>query len=446
MKKSIAIITAILVMATGNLFASEYKTDQIIVKFRPSSAMNAAFVEDMDKSLVVAVDDADQAIAEMNGRADVAYVEPDYKVEADEVPSDWAYDTNTQWEDVDLPQAWNLTGAGQEVVVAVIDSGCDLDHPELSDALVAGYDFANDDNTPEDDAGHGTRVSGIIAARGNDGGMAGVAWDINIKIMPLKFMKSEGGKTTGYISDAIDAIYYAVDHNADIINASWGFSSYSAALEDAIRYARNNGVLFVSSAGNSGDDNDTTPHYPSNYTLDNMIAVAAMSRYDDLASFSNYGHYSVDVVAPGEGLKTTDNDGGYAPWVSGTSYAAPFVSAIAALVISENPSIGYQDLRDRIVRTSELSGSYSDRMIEAGGCVNAYNALKNLNVHEIPSKEDWTAPAAQSADAGSMAMAGGGGGGGGGCFIETAQGNAWIMILALILFPMFRMSAPRRQE
>src|SRR5208337_4025299 len=144
--------------------------------------------------------------------------------------------------------------------------------------LISGYDFANNDGTPEDDSGHGTKVCGILGAVGNNGiGIAGVDWDINIAIMPVKFMKlNDNGQTTGNLSDAVNAIYYAVDHGAQIINASWGFYESSSSLDDAIAYAKSKGVLFVASAGNNGQDNDTSVHYPSNCPYDNVIAVAAM--------------------------------------------------------------------------------------------------------------------------------------------------------------------------
>ncbi len=447
--KKLSIIASIVfsLVVSGNLFAAEYVEGEVIVKFRAGSAMSAVYTENEDESVMVAVDNTEQAVNNLKNRADVEYVEPNYIVYAEEVPTDWAYNENTEWEDVELPKAWNLTEPAAEVVVAVIDSGVDLDHPELVDALVPGKSFVAGFATPTDDAGHGTRVAGIIAAKGNNGanGMAGVAWDINVKIMPLKFMYQNGTSTTGKISDAVAAIRYAVDNGAHVINASWGFSSYSSSLRDAINYARANGVLFICSAGNSGADNDVESHYPSNYNkdLDNVIAVAAMNRNGDLASFSNYGYYSVDVAAPGEGLKTTDNDGGYKTWASGTSYAAPFVSAIAAMVISEHPTVGYQDLRDRLVKTTKLEDSYSKDLAEAGGCINAYNAIMNINIHDVVAKDGWSAPEAQNADASALVSSGDDSDSGYGCFIGSVENN---LLMAGWMLISFALAIPRKRK
>ena len=424
------------------LMAAEYKPGELIVKFRSQSLVSARVIgETEQRAAVIAVDDTRQALADLQQRPDVEYAEPNYLVEAESVPGDWGY-TATQWTDVGLPQAWDFIedrGPGSEVVVAVIDSGVDLDHPELEDILLDGYDFANSDNNPDDDYGHGTRVAGIIGAKANNAFCyAGVAWNVNVRIMPLKFLQRDG---RGYISDAISAIYYAVDQGADIINASWGFDSYSSALEDAIDYARANGVLFICSAGNSGENNDEVAHYPSNYTTENVIAVAAMNQYGDLASWSNYGYYSVDLAAPGQGLKTTDNDGGPYSYASGTSYAAPFVSAIAAMVIAQFPELGYQEVRERLVMTSVMDEGYTEVLLESGGCVNASNALANESLHSIPDKREWNAPSSQNADANTLAAASGGGSDGGTCYIDTAStpsatGVLFLIGLMVALFPM----------
>jgi len=421
------------------VYAADYKPGEVIVKFKAGSAIAGSVglssIGESDQGLTrIAVDNVQDAISSLSERDDVEYVEPNYKVEAEVVPDDWPYYEN-EWEDIDLKESWDIInekGPGHKVIIAVVDSGVALDHPDLENVLVSGYDFANNDGIPEDNAGHGTKVCGIIGAIGNNGeGVAGVIWNINYEIMPLKFMEEDGGKCTGYISDAIDAIYYAVNHGADVINASWGFSSFSYALEDAIKHARDNGVLFVSSAGNSGQDNDTNPHYPSNYTLDNVIAVAAMSRYDCLASFSNYGYYSVDIAAPGVGLSTTTKDGGYTSWVSGTSFATPFVTGIAALVISQFPELGYLEVSDRLLKTSVMDEDYPEELIASGGCVNALNALMGSPLHDIPSVGEWIPPQANNTDSGAPVASEGGGGGG--CVIEAASQEGSIPALIFLM-------------
>lgn len=431
-------------------FAAEYKPGEIIIKFKPNAAAQALEGFSDSRPYTVAVDDTDQALSELSNRSDVEYAEPNYTIQAEDVPNDWPYG-ETEWADTGMEAAFDFLAAspvGATVRIAVVDSGVDADHPELVDVLIPGYDFANRDSDPEDDAGHGTKVCGVIGAKGaNATGSAGVAWSTPIEIMPLKFMKNNDGSTTGYTSDAVDAIYYAVDHGARIINASWGFKSYSNALKEAIQYANAHGVLFVASAGNDGQDNDTVGHYPSNYQVANVIAVAAMNRYDELASFSNYGQYSVHVAAPGSGLKTTDLDGGTSSWVSGTSFAAPWVVGVAAMVASQNPSLSMTELRARILKASIMDASYSETLLLSGGCVNAYNALAGIVVHELEDSGAWRAPQAQTADDGD-AQGEGGGGGGGGCFIHTAHsGSSGLLALAcLTLLALFRARPQTHRE
>ncbi|HVN71019.1 MAG TPA: S8 family serine peptidase, partial [Desulfomonilia bacterium] len=218
---SIGLLVFILVSMVLN--AAEYRKDEVIVKFKtknPQGLSSEAFLE--ERPVAVSVDDADKAINELKSSEEIEYVEPNYIIEAEEVPGDWPY--KGQWSQLGLESAWDLIaqqGAGQQVVIAVVDSGVDATHPDLQGRLVSGYDFANHDASAEDDSGHGTKVCGILGALGNNGsGIAGVAWDVDIAIMPVKFMKVNDGKTTGNLSDAIDAIYYAVDQGAQIINAS----------------------------------------------------------------------------------------------------------------------------------------------------------------------------------------------------------------------------------
>ncbi len=434
-------LAATLVALIGNpVFSADYKQGEVIVKFKSASPFMSA-EEVTPAAYAVAVDDTQKAIEELNARDDVEYAEPNYIIKADATPSDWPY-SSSEWRDVDLQDAWTYASThstNAKVRIAVVDSGVDLDHTELVDVLIPGYDFANDDSEPEDDAGHGTRVTGIIGAKANNSIKAcGVAWNNNIEIMPLKFMRQDGSGTTGYTSDAIEAINYAVNNGAKIINASWGFDSYSRSLEDAINYARSRGVLFVCSAGNNSTNNDEVAHYPSNYKIDNVIAVAAMNRYGELASFSNYGYYSVHVAAPGSSLTTTDLNNAITSYASGTSFASPFVAGIAAMVFSENPSIGYSEVKSRIIQGSIIDESYSEELNMSGGCVNAYNALMDIKNHDMVDSSSWSAPAAPSVDDEEAS----GEGGGKGCFIETttcsnASGLLMMAILMMVLFPVF---------
>jgi subtilisin family serine protease len=254
--------------------------------------------------------------------------------------------SETEDADIDAPEAWDITTGNSHVVIAVIDSGVDYNHPDLSDNLwvnageipdngiddddngyiddVRGWDFAEQDNNPIDAQGHGTHVTGIIAAKGNNiDGITGVCWAA--QIMPLRVSNALGFIN---IADEISAIDYAIRNGAKVINASLGGYTYSRAEKVAIAKAGNAGILFVTPAGNRGTDNDSSPHYPSNYNLDNIIVVASTGPKDNLSSFSNYGHASVDVGAPGEKIYSTRqarqiiwqddfDDGDMSDWTTG---------------------------------------------------------------------------------------------------------------------------------
>ncbi len=436
----------VLVLISFPAFSAEYKSDEVIVKFKADHSMSSSMVTgDDNRAMTIAVDDAGEALQELSDNEEIEYVEPNYVIEAEDLPNDWPY-LESEWDDTDIIEAWEaieVSGPGTQVVIAVVDSGVDLDHPELAGRLIAGYDFANNDTVPEDDTGHGTKVCGILGAIGNNNvGIAGVAWNIDIAIMPLKFMKNNDGKTTGTLSDAIDAIYYAVNNGADIINASWGFYSYSASLGEAVQYARDHGVLFVASAGNKSQDNDLNDHYPSNYPYDNVIAVAAMNRYGDLASFSNYGEETVDIAAPGDGLSTTI-PGGYSSWVSGTSFATPFVTGVVAMVISQSPDLDYISVRNALLDTTIMDGSYTQDLLLSGGCVNAYNALQAEESFDASSKATTSPSTTQSS-----APSGESGGGGGGCMIQSTKNanSALTIVLLTSLIVLFQVSRARHQE
>ncbi|MBN8459852.1 MAG: S8 family serine peptidase [Verrucomicrobia bacterium] len=338
----------------------------------------AASVADLPKSL---------AALRETGSFDKA--EPDYLVFHQQVvPNDprfdelWAHRNMGQSggkSDADIKStlAWSHTTGSEQVVVAVIDTGVDYEHPDLAGCIFEntndpvdgidgdqngylddthGWNFYATNRDPMDDHFHGTHVAGTIGARGDNAvGVAGVTW--RTRILPLKFLSFAG---SGVTSDAIAAIRYAADSGARVLNNSWGGGAYSNLLEDAIRYAGQKGCLFVAAAGNDGADSDTAPLYPAAYDLDNILSVAATSDRDELAGFSNFGGISVDLAAPGVGILSTSPrlptaamtaeglPANYAT-LSGTSMAAPHVSGAAALLLSLEPTLPAVDVKSRIL-------------------------------------------------------------------------------------------------
>jgi subtilisin family serine protease len=298
--------------------------------------------------------------------------------------------------DIGAVKAWAKTKGSKKVVVAVLDTGVDYLHLDLvtnmwirpdsvpqyrDDELgvfndLHGFNATENLADPMDDNGHGTHCAGVIGAEGdNEQGIAGINWQV--EIMPLKFLGRGGMGTT---KDAIEAINYAIDRkqkgvNVRVISASWGSTAYSKALEDAIRAAGEQGILFVAAAGNDGGDNDKRPHYPSNYNLPNVISVAALDRNDNLASFSNYGVKTVHIAAPGKDILSTWLKDGFRE-ASGTSMATPQVSGVAALILASEPNLPVEKLRERILKSVDKIDSLNGK-VENGGRLNAAKALGN---------------------------------------------------------------------
>lgn len=297
--------------------------------------------------------------------------------------------------DIDAPEAWGLMPeSAEEVVVAVIDTGVDISHPDLQGSIwmneaevnglknfdddgngytddFNGWNFFHRDNDVFTNAkadGHGTHVSGTIAAQTNNGiGVAGVAQ--NVKIMVLKFIGINGGST----ADAILAVKYAKDNGADIANNSWGGGGYDQALKDAIE---DFGKPFIAAAGNESLDNDLKAHYPSSYDCSNIISVASVDNTGLMSDFSNYGITSVDVAAPGGYIASTYPGSSYA-WMSGTSMAAPHVSGIVALMLGAKIGLSASQVKEIILKsaTANRLPSLSGKIL-TGGMANAEEAIK----------------------------------------------------------------------
>lgn len=295
---------------------------------------------------------------------------------------------------LDALKAWLKNTGSEDIVVAVLDTGVDYTHQDLinniwlrPENVPAYYDdelgtindkngFNSDANSgdPMDQNGHGTHCAGVIGAEGNNKlGIAGINW--NVQIMPLKFLGRGGFGST---KNAIEAINYAIDRkkagvNVRVINASWGSTQYSKALEDAIRAAGEQGILFIAAAGNASTDNDKRPHYPSNYKLPNVISVAALDRNDAMASFSNYGAKTVHIAAPGKDIVSSWLNDGFRE-ASGTSMATPQVAGVAALIVANNPKIKVEALRKKLLNSVDNLDSLKGK-VENGGRINAAKAL-----------------------------------------------------------------------
>lgn len=240
-----------------------------------------------------------------------------------------------------FPTDSNSPGMGE--IVAVVDSGVDLEHPALQGHLIAGANMINPLAPPEDlpdglvnDAvGHGTMVAGIIAE-----------FAPGAQIMPVRVLNGDG---TGTVMTVVKGIEYAIHHGAKVINLSLGTDAYSDALEDAIEDAHNAGVVVVAAAGNA---NTQAPHYPA--SLPTVISVASLDQNNVKATWSNFGD-SICVCAPGVGIRSTYWNGGYANW-SGTSFSSPFVAAEAADILSNASDMSASDVTSRICNTANGVG------------------------------------------------------------------------------------------
>ena len=255
------------------------------------------------------------------------------------------------------PEVWRqsegFAGAtGQGVVVAVIDTGVDLDHREFAGRIVQGYDFVDNDIFADDGNGHGTHVAGTIAGAYDDFGVTGVAF--NSQIMPVRVLGSDG---SGYTSDVISGIRFAADNNADVINLSLGGGGYSQSMADAIEYATNRGSVVVMAAGNSGA---ISPEYPAAHAINYGLAVGAVDQYENLASFSNLaGSTAIDyVTAPGVDVYSSIPGDRYA-YYSGTSMATPHVAGAAALLRGYDPNLSAESIEDLLTGTASNNTSDS---------------------------------------------------------------------------------------
>lgn len=303
---------------------------------------------------------------------------------------------------IQVVDSWSEVQGSNVPVVAIIDTGLDTSHSVIQNTQalwrntneipgngidddgngyiddVNGWNFVANSNNVFDDNGHGTHVAGIILGVGTNIYVSSPQ-PAKVKVMPLKFLNGSGQGST---SAAIKAIYYAVDNGAQVLNNSWGGYSYSAALHEAITYSYNHGTAFVAAAGNDAGNNDSTPMYPAGYDVPNVIAVAATTDSDVLASFSNYGRSTVDLASPGVRIYSTypGNSFGIS---SGTSMATPFVSGLAGLILVEKPTMMGFQIRDLIMTNTDAVANLSAKVATQG----RMNALDTVHAAQVATVE-----------------------------------------------------------
>ncbi len=391
----------------------------------------------------VAPADTLKAIAALNERSDVLYAEPNYilhKEQATQTPNDASYgdlwglkntgqtgnnDVTGQLApgipgaDIKAEQAWgNFTTGSRNVVVAVIDEGIDISHPDLQANIwtnpgevpndgvdndgdgfvddVHGWDFAHNDKTIFDNTSgvypaptsytgdtddHGTHVSGTIGAVGNNGqGVVGVNWQVSI--MSVKVLAKGGGSTSNIIK-GYNYVKLMKDRgvNVRVTNNSYGGVGFSPSSFDAISVLNDDGILLVAAAGNETENSAEFSHYPSDYNLPNVIPVAATDRFEQLAVFSNYGAQNILLAAPGRGTLSTTPFNTYS-FFSGTSMATPHVTGAAALCLAAFPNVSIASLKNALVLSGDplpsLNGkAYSQRRL------NVYQALQTLAENDV---------------------------------------------------------------
>jgi subtilisin family serine protease len=443
MKKLLTVFVASLLLLTVFSIVAPYSQAEdkipVIIGFngKPDEKLVRSYRGEIkytyDITAAIAAKIPERAIEALRSNKNIAFIEPDFRVQMDAIPNDARFDDlwglhnigqigGTPDADIDATEVWDIQTGSTDVVIAVIDSGVDYNHEDLNTNMwintgeipgnlfdddgngyiddVYGYDFAYSDSDPMDIHGHGTHCSGTIAGVGNNGiGVAGVNWDA--RIMALKFLDDSG---SGWTSDAILAVQYAtmmkLDYNVPVIatSNSWGGGGYSTTLVNAIAAADAAGILFIAAAGNDWMNTDQYPHYPSSYSNPNIISVAATDRNDGLADTyswgSNYGATTVDLAAPGVSILSTTPNDSYS-WYSGTSMATPHVSGVVALLKAEYPWMTHTEIRDTILNNVDPIPELSGKMV-TGGRLNAFSTFQQTDQPISDAGPDQTAPDANN--------------------------------------------------
>ncbi|MFC4599376.1 S8 family peptidase [Cohnella hongkongensis] len=378
--------------------ASHYSVDEVVVKFRKplSEKQLLQLRKELDLTFVKQTKDiyvfrsrkrdTGELKAYFKSKWDPVYVEPHYLYltngrasllsanrQAEEggeeplIPNDTLY-SEYQWNlpEIETETGWKVTRGSPDVIVAVLDTGVQSDHPDLQGRLVRGVNIVDPSSDPEDDVGHGTHVAGIIAAEvNNNEGVAGMTW--YTKIMPVKVLDSTGAGSTYSVAEGI---IWATDNGAHVINMSLGNYAQAEFLHDAIKYAHERGVVLVAASGN---DNTDQPGYPAAYP--EVIAVAATDPDERRAEYSNYGDY-IDVAAPGTSIPSTYPGSRYAA-LSGTSMASPHAAALVSLVRAANPGLSNVEVADLIRSTAKDLGQAGKDVEYGYGQIDVMSALQS---------------------------------------------------------------------
>ena len=426
---ALLLVAAILLTVPVWAASASHLPGEIVVKYRDDATpsrnvpvagvvvMPAPRLHGLQRLRLPAGVSVSEAVARYRKDPAVLYAEPVFIARKTLVPDDSRYAEQWALPLMQMPAAWDIATGDGALIVAILDTGIDYEHPDLAANMwvntleangtpgidddgngfvddIHGYSFnnGNDSADPMDDDtadAHGTHVAGIAAAVGNNNqGVSGVSW--RARLMAVKALHGPSGEGTSL--DIAAGIRYAVDNGAKVINLSLGFSGYSQTLADAVQYADDQGVLVVSAAGNDGLDLGGREEMPATLRIPNNLSVAATTRYDDLAGYSNYGRFVIDVGAPGGDYLTaagailsTDSvitGPGLYSTIAGTSMAAPQVSGLAALVWAAYPALDHYRVKARLLNGVSPLPELDGRSI-TGGRIDGYQSLNRADMAAV---------------------------------------------------------------
>lgn len=357
-----------LIMLNPPFDARTAANDEVVVKYRPghraTQGMNYRTMA-LANTVVVKVPDSQtvpEMVAKLKADPNVEIAEPNYKYRAYATPNDPMFGQLWGIKKIGAPTVWDTSYGDSNLIVAVVDSGVDYNHEDLKGKVIKGPDTANNDSDPMDDVGHGTHVAGTIAGIGNNSkGVIGIA--PNVKILGIKALGANG---EGDVSTIADGIIKAQQLGAKVINLSLGGPQTSNVMKNAIDQVTAKGVLVIAAAGN---ENTTAASYPAAYP--NVLAVGATDQNDKRTSFSNYGTY-VDIAAPGLNIMSS-TEGTYKSQ-SGTSMACPHVVGAAAMLLSKNPALTADQVRQTLLNNTDPATGFNSGVSRLN-LLKAFNAI-----------------------------------------------------------------------